>query len=333
MNSFTIVFFGSTSDSVIALEQLTAHHTITCVVTQPPRPVGRNGIITSTPVQTWAQSHTIPFLSFTSHQEKSWEYENEQTVIDTLEPFTPELIVSASYGQKIPSKTIADAKLGGINIHPSILPRWRGADPVPWAMIAGDHQTGVTLVTLTEEFDKGKLVAQKKVPIRDSDYPDPLRSALFTMGAELLITTLKEIKGDSFENTVKNQEASSYARKFSRIDGYMPWGLLQSAMDKESHARVEQFAEVPLIRDYLKYTLAHEAEPFLGSILERFFRALSPWPGMWTQLPIISGDTVAEKRLKILSCTLSVKGELVLNTVQLEGKTAVPFAQFKAAYL
>lgn len=328
-----IIFFGSTSDSVIVLDALAEHHAVACVVTQPPRPVGRNADLTPTPVQEWAQSHTIPFLSFASNQEKSWEYEDEQTVIDTLEPFTPELIVSASYGQKIPSKTINNARLGGINIHPSILPRWRGADPVPWAMIAGDHQTGVTLVTLSEEFDKGKLVAQKKVPIRDSDYPDPLRSTLFSIGAELLVTTLKEIKGDSFEHTVTNQEVSSYARKFSRTDGYMPWELLQSAMSTESHETIQQFAAVPLVRDYLKFTIAHETEPPIGIILERFFRALSPWPGMWTQLPITSGDTIVEKRLKILSCTLSAKGELRLNTVQLEGKTPVPFTQFKAAYL
>ncbi len=328
-----IIFFGSTSDSVIVLEQLAAYHTIACVVTQPPRPVGRNGSITPTPVQAWAEHHSIPCLSFASHPEKPWEYENEQTVIDTLAPFTPELIVSASYGQKIPSKTIQGAKLGGINIHPSILPRWRGADPVPWAMIAGDHQTGVTLVTLTEEFDKGILVAQKKLPIRTDDYPDPLRTTLFTMGAELLDTTLKEIKGDSFEHTVKNQEVSSYARKFSRTDGYMPWELLVCGMRSDSHDKIQQFAAVPLVRDYLKFTVTHEAEQSIGIILERFFRALSPWPGMWTQLPITSGDTIVEKRLKILACTLSANGELILNTVQLEGKTPVPFAQFKAAYL
>lgn len=337
-----ILFFGSTDDSVLVLQaihQKTAgsHAMHICaVVTQPPRPVGRKGIITPTPVQVWAQSHEIPFLTFPSSQEKSWEYENEDTVITALQPFQADLILSASYGQKIPSKTIADAKYGGLNIHPSLLPRWRGADPVPWAMIAGDHQTGVTLVTLSDSFDQGALVNQKKHPITPEDLSDPLRTTLFDIGAQMFVETIENFKGGSFENNIKNQEKSSYARKFHKQDGYIPWELMQESMQKEPGSMnidawkliAQQYPDVKLFEEYIKHCQGDDPSKPLGIIFERFFRALTPWPGIWTQ--ITAGTSV--KRMKILSCHLSPTSLLVLDTVQLEGRTPVPYVQLADAY-
>ncbi len=344
-----ILFFGSTTDSVLVLDAIygktAGTHTlnIIAVVTQPPRPVGRKGIITPTPVQMWAEEHHISVLSFPSNSEKSWEYENEQSVIAALQPFQADLLLSASYGQKIPSKTIADAPFGGLNIHPSILPRWRGADPVPWAMIAGDHQTGVTLVTLSESFDKGKLVQQKKVPILDSDLADPLRTKLFGIGATLFLDTISEFKGGSFEETVKNQEVSSYARKFHKQDGYIPWELLQETMQQEPGAMnleawkqiQAQYPDVPLFKSYITYQHGDDPNSPLGVIFERFFRALSPWPGLWTTIQVKSNSSaeMQQKRVKIIGCHVTSSSLLSIDTVQLEGKTPTTFLQFKEAYL
>lgn len=344
-----ILFFGSTEDSVIVLNSIHGStagvHTLNvcAVVTQPPRPFGRKKTITPTPVQLWAQSHTVPFLSFASGTEKSWEYENEETVITTLQPFQADLILSASYGQKIPSKTIADAKYGGLNIHPSLLPRWRGADPVPWAIIAGDHQTGVTIVTLSEAFDQGKLVCQKKLSITHEDTSDPLRTKLFEMGAKMFVETLEQWKGDPFEDTVKNQEKSSYARKFHKQDGYLPWELLQESMQKEPGSMsldawkliLQQYPDVKLFEDYIKHAQGDDPSLPLGTIFERFFRALNPWPGIWTTIGIKNPNngTKEERRVKILECHLSPTSLLVLDRVQLEGKNPVSFDQFKSVYL
>lgn len=289
-----ILFFGSTTDSVLVLDKL-PQGGICAVVTQPPRPIGRNQEITPTPVELWAKEHTIPVLTFQSNKEKSWLYENEQTVIDTLEPFQADLIVSASYGQKIPSKTIADAAFRGLNIHPSILPRWRGADPVPWAILDGDKQIGVTIVTLSEQFDEGKIIAQQKIPILDTDMSDPLRTRLFDIGATLLAQLLHENKGGAFDGPTQKKSDSPYARKLTRQDGFEPWEQLQLAMTTPQDA----------------------------SRIDRKFRAFMPWPGLWTQ--------VCEKRLKIISCHLS-NSSLILDTVQLEGKQPVSFDQFASAY-
>jgi methionyl-tRNA formyltransferase len=299
-----IIFFGSTTDSVIVLQQLTS---IVAVVTQPPKPFGREKIITPTPVETWAKAHDLPVLSFGSNPEKPWMYENEQTVIDALEPFQADLIVSASYGQKIPSLLITHAKYGGLNVHPSILPRWRGADPVPWAILTGDHQTGVTVVTLADKFDQGKIVAQKKIPIENTDTSDPLRTKLFELGAKLLVDSLPDyLSGKNKGHPQATDHSFPYAHKFTRDDGFVAWEKITDAMNNAAS----------------------------GKEIERKFRALIPWPGMWTTIRIMNHESgiMEEKRLKILSCHLSPVSSLIIDTVQLEGKTPVPYSQFMSAY-
>jgi methionyl-tRNA formyltransferase len=285
-----IIFFGSTTDSVLVLSRLDQ---IICVVTQPPRPVGRKQIVTPTPVEEWAKKQKIPVLSFPHQKDKPWLFENEQTVIDTLQPFTADLLISACFGQKIPIQTIRSAKLGGLNVHPSLLPKWKGADPVPWAILAGDHQTGVTIVTLEERFDEGKIIAQQKYPITDRDTSDEVRSKLFEIGAELLVENLLDYS--SGKNSGKAQKSSStpFARRLTRKDGFISW---------------------------------EEFHPLLISntdLLDRKLRAFSPWPGIWT---VVKMKNAAKKRLKLIALKPSI-------IVQLEGKKPVPYEQFAKAYL
>lgn len=307
----TILFFGTTDDSVIVLEKLasTKNVTIAAVVTQPPRPIGRDQIITPTPVETWAKAHTIAVLSFDSDPEKPWLYKNEQQVIDALQPTTPDVLISASYGQKIPWDTICAAPFGGINVHPSILPHWRGADPVPWAIMQGDHQIGVTVVTLSQTFDEGKILAQEKIPLTPEDTSDPLRTKLFTIGADLLADALPLV----FTRKIKPKDMHMpdpkppYARKFTRDDGFEPWDRLNQSITEGTDA----------------------------DRIDRKFRALDPWPGVWTKIYISENNetnkTTIEKRLKILKLHLSNR-KIIIDEVQLEGKKPTTWEQFNSAY-
>ncbi|MDP1723047.1 MAG: methionyl-tRNA formyltransferase [Candidatus Gottesmanbacteria bacterium] len=313
MQTVKIIFFGSTDDSVIVLSALYAlvigppaggwSLEIACVVTQPPRAVGRKQTMTPTPVEAWAKEHIIPVLSFASAAEKSWAYADEHQVIDTLQPFKADLIVSACYGQKIPQKTIRDAAFGGLNVHPSLLPRWRGADPVPWALFSGDHQTGVTVVTLSDTFDTGTIIARKKMSITDTDTSDPLRTKLFTLGAELLAKYLPSyLDHKPVTRHSSPPSPSPYARRLSRDDGFESWEAIQKAF----------------------------IDPNEAQRLDRKFRAFFPWPGVWTTIQVKS----EEKRLKILSLHLQpTTYNLQFDTVQLEGKNPVSWTQFQDAYL
>lgn len=304
-----ILFFGSTSDSIIVLKKLSTVNseliTLSAIVTQPPRPVGREKTITPTPVEQWAKEHAITLLTFESNPEKPWLYADEQLVIDTLQPVAADIIISASYGIKIPTATITAARFGGINIHPSILPHWRGADPVPWAILSGDHQIGVSITTLTESFDEGKILAQEKIPITSSDTSDPLRTKLFSIGAELLIDILpRYIEGklkttSQLTDTPGKGVTIQYARKFKREDGFEAWETLFQAMNEGTDA----------------------------ARIERKYRALHPWPGIWTEIPLND-----KKRLKILKLHED-NGKIVIDDVQLEGKKPVSWEQFKNAYL
>lgn len=300
MDTINVLFFGSTDDSVIVLEKIAGikNITIAAVVTQPPRPVGRDQTLTPTPVEEWAKAHHIAFLSFAASAEKSWQYQNPQQVVDALQPIQADLIISASYGQMIPAETIASAKYGGLNIHPSILPRWRGGDPVPWAIMTGDHQIGVTVVALSPTFDAGEIYAQEKIPIEPTDTSDPLRTKLFTIGADLLAALLPQyLRGKAKPlPTHKETEKPPYAKRFTRDNGFEAWEIVQSAITQGTDA----------------------------DRIERKFRALHPWPGLWS--------TVNGKRLKLLSLHIA-DGKLVPDEVQLEGKKPVPWMQFKTAHL
>lgn len=305
-----ILFFGSTSDSVIVLEKL-AHiknATISAVVTQPPKPIGRDQIITPTPVETWAKNNSITVLAFDNDPQKPWKYTNEQVVIDALQPIAADVLISASYGQMIPWETISAAQFGGINIHPSILPHWRGADPVPWAIMNGDHQIGVSVVTLSKTFDEGKLLAQEKIPIDSHDTSDPLRTKLFAMGADLLAEVLPLV----FTGKIKAKDMHMpdpkppYARKFTRDDGFEPWERLALSATEGTDA----------------------------DVIDRKFRALDPWPGLWTKVTHIQSFKIIgadEKRLKIRKLHLS-NAKIIIDEVQLEGKKPTTWEQFNAAY-
>lgn len=279
-----ILFFGSTPDSVIVLESLEG---VVAVVTQPAKPVGREKILTPTQVELWAKKHNLPVLSFATHPDKPWLYEHEQQVIDTLQPFKADLIISASYGVKIPWDTIKSTPYGGINIHPSLLPRWRGGDPVPWAILSGDHQIGVTVQTLGEQFDRGTYLSQKKIPILPNDTSAPLRSKLFRIGAEALAALLPDFIAHYPPKQKKQKDQKQpYARRLKRDDGFEPWEQLLAPQEAER--------------------------------INRKFRALHPWPGLWTMF--------GGKRLKILE----FRHEPL--TVQREGKNPVSWEQFKKTF-
>jgi methionyl-tRNA formyltransferase len=314
-----IVFFGSTSDSVIVLNAMYAStdykSSLKAVITQPPKPEGRKQIITPTPVAIWATQHTIPCLTFATQKDKPWIYENIETVNNEINHLAPDILISASYGQKIPQQAVELAKFGGVNVHPSLLPRWRGTDPLPWTILSGDTETGVSVVTLSETFDDGKIIAQQKIPVPPNGSPDEIRAYLFTLGAKLLTTTLPLYVAGTKKGLDQDQSQKTYARRLTREDGFIPWEVCQKAMQGEQIAPEHQPTILPF------------AHTVLPDAITRAIRALSPWPGVWTTVDI-KGKNI---RLKILRAHTE-KNRCVLDVVQLEGKKPTPYTQFASAY-
>lgn len=338
MNSIKTIFFGSTDDSVIVLDRIWGLEIsdwrleISAIVTQPARPVGRDKIVTPTPVAVWAKKHGITFLTFQSNPEKPWLYQDESLVTESLSTCKADLVISACYGERIPNHVIHAARFGGVNVHPSLLPRWRGGDPVPWAILAGDRQTGVSVVTLEESFDKGMLLGQRKLPISAGDFPDDLRTRLFTLGAKFLVDVLPDVISKKYIKKSTPAEKTSettqpYARRFSREDGFIPFELIDSARRGIELPSIQNFSTVTIIRTALEQS--EETQIRLPELIERAYRAFSPWPGIWTTIDI-KGE---QKRLKLLDASLdSSDHALHIKTVQLEGKTPVSWEQFVKAY-
>jgi methionyl-tRNA formyltransferase len=334
-----ILFFGSTTDSVIVLNKLiNSSYKPIAIVTQPKRAVGRHQTLTPTPVEIAGTENEIPVYHFETVRDKPWIYENEEEVVKQLLPLNPELILSASYGQKIPQEIIKSAKYGGLNIHPSRLPRWRGTDPVPWTILAGDTETGATIVTLSDTFDQGLILAQEKIKITDFDLPDHLRSRLFQIGAELLIKKFdKNIS--NLDLFIKDQfndlkvESPTYARRLTREDGYIPWELLNAGITGKPYSisEVEQFNNLTILR-YLNDKINLKVSD-ITYFINKMCQALNPWPGVWSNIKIqIPNSKFQIRRIKILNTHIE-NDKLMIDSIQLEGKKPVNYQQFKKYYL
>ncbi len=293
-----IVFFGSSTDSVIVLDELHKKFPVSCVITQPAKPVGRKKIITPTPVELWAKKQTIPILSFPQDTKNSWKFENDEDVVNSIETFKSDLIVTACFGQKIPAELIENTPHGAINVHPSLLPRWRGGDPVPWTILAGDAQTGVTIVTVTKKFDDGKILAQKKIPVTEKISPHELRTELFTLGAHLLIEIIPDYISGKNKGVEQKRGDVTIARRLTRDDGFIQWNELVTALENNDVK------------------------------IERKFRAFFPWPGLWTKISI-HGQDKRIKILKLFPLTVQLEGKKPVDfetfkKAYLQEKTTAP---------
>lgn len=268
-----IIFFGSTDDSVTVLSTLTTSYPVCAVVTQPPKPIGRKKVITATPVELWAKEKKIPLFTFPNNPKQPWRFANDEDVTNALSSFHPDLLVTACFGERIPAKLIERAPHGGINVHPSLLPRWRGTNPIPWAILAGDAHTGVTIATMTVHFDDGRILSRKKIPLTQKDMPDELRKKLFTMGADLLLTTLPDYLSGKNKGVPQKNEGVTVARRLRRDDGFVPWNEFFESIQNNPQR------------------------------LDTRLRAFSGWPGVWTRAPF-------NKRLKLIALSPSPRVQL-----------------------
>ena len=298
-NQLKIAFFGTPEYSLLVLNNLfETGLTIVCIVTKPLRPVGRKQEMTQTPVAQWAKQHQIPLLTPPADKTKPWLFADEVSATDEILKFKPDILITADYTQKIPLNLIKQVKFGGLNIHPSLLPAYRGPAPVPWAIINGETETGVTILTLSQQLDSGTIIAQEKEPILPADKTPDLLFRLFEKGADLLIKVLPGYISQypNLQRTTHLPNLQpSYLPRLTRDHGFESWINIKQAIKNGSYA----------VR------------------IERKWRAFHPWPGLWTQVKIHG----QKKRLKILSINLkpatNLSDNLQLDEIQLEGKQPV----------
>lgn len=211
-----IVFMGTPDFAVGALRALKeAGHEVTAVVTQPDRPKGRSRELQGTPVKLCAQEYGIPVFQ----PEKIRTPE----AVEELRSYGADVFVVAAFGQILSEEILQMPRYGCINIHASLLPKYRGAGPIQWAVINGEKETGITIMQMDRGIDTGDILFQRKVPIAPHETGDSLFVKLAQMGAELIVEALSEIEKGKVSPVKQDEEQSSYAKMLDKSMGKIDW--------------------------------------------------------------------------------------------------------------
>ena len=213
-----VAFFGTPAFAVPTLERLVnSHHQVVGVITQPDKPRGRGQQMTDGPVKSLAVSLRLPVL-----QPQKLARDQFEAAFAALEA---DIGVVAAYGKILPDWLLAAPRLGLINVHASLLPKYRGASPVHRAVINGDAETGVTIMRVVKELDAGPMLAAAIVPIGIDDTTTIVESMLAIRGADLLVETLDAIEGGTARETPQDASLVTYAPKLTKQEGLVDWTL------------------------------------------------------------------------------------------------------------
>jgi methionyl-tRNA formyltransferase len=305
-----VVFIGTSPFGAPALQRLYDHpdHSIASVISQPDRPAGRQMKLLPCPIKELAMK-----LHMTVFQP---EKINQKSAIDQIRYLKPDVIIVAAYGQIIPKAILDIPQYGCLNIHGSILPRYRGAAPIQRAIEERERESGVTIMWMDEGLDTGDILLIKKTKIKDDDNSQTLHDRLAEMGAEALLEAFKLIEKGKAPRVKQDSSLSTYAKKLKKEDGKIDWS--KSKRDLDSH-----------------------------------IRAMTPWPSAYTWVPdgadqkmlkvfsiILSrsakgkpGEVVKVDSHGILvACGGERGGGLLLREVQMEGKKRMHAADFARGF-
>lgn len=234
-----IVFLGTSSFAVPPLLAIAEEHDIPLVITQPDRPAGRAGRLRPPPVKEEALRLGLPVVQP--------ERVNSERAIAAIEGASPELIVVAAYGQLLKPRLFSIPRYGTVNIHASLLPAYRGAAPVNWAIMNGERVTGITTFLIDAGMDTGDILLKRPLSIGEDETAGELEARLAGLGAEAIMETIEGLASGRLRPTPQPDEGASLAPRLSRDDGRIDWG--------------RPAAEI-----------------------HNLVRGTNPWPGAWTEL-------------------------------------------------
>jgi methionyl-tRNA formyltransferase len=236
-----IVFFGTPEFAVPSLEGLIASpHTVVGVVTQPDRPRGRGQRVTDSPVKAVAREHGLPILQPARLRDPE--------VMAALSAWCPELGVVAAYGKLIPLEMLQLPRLGMINVHASLLPKYRGAAPVHRAVINGESETGVTIMRMVVALDAGAMLAKVTRPIGPDETSDVVERDLARLGVAALLQVIEQLARGTAREEAQDEAAASYAVRLTKDEGLIDWALTAAAI----HNRVRGLHPWPHAYTYLQ---------------------------------------------------------------------------------
>lgn len=227
-DSLRVVYMGTPDFAVPALRALIdSHHEVVGVFTQPDRKSGRGKKVRQTPVKKAAVEHDIPVF-----QPESVKTDEAAQELAALEP---DVTVVAAYGQILPKRILELPRLGSLNIHASLLPEYRGAAPINWALVRGETETGVTMMKMDEGLDTGPILTAESVEVPELMTAQELHDVLAELGAKMIVETLDKYAAGQLEPTPQDDSESSYASMLSKEDGRVDWE--KTAKEVADHIR------------------------------------------------------------------------------------------------
>ena len=293
-----VVFMGTPDFAVPTLEALIKNHEVVGVVTQPDKRKGRGKAMAFSPVKEKALEYEIPVYQPVKVREEEF--------VETLRELNPEVIVVAAFGQILPESILNMPEYGCINVHASLLPKYRGAAPIQWSIIDGEKETGVTIMYMEKGLDTGDMIEKVVVPIDAKETGESLHDKLAAAGGPLLLEVLDKLKAGTAVRTPQKDEDSCYAKMLTKELGKIEW-----------------------TRD--------------AASIERLIRGLNSWPSAYTSfhdktLKVWDADVEAGSSdaqpgtvVKVTSDAVYVQtgeGILKLNEVQIQGKKRMPVKAF-----
>ena len=268
MTNLRLIFMGSPDFAVPTLAALLrAGHHIACVYAQPPRAAGRGQRLRPTAVHAFAEAHGLDVRT-----PRTLKEEDAQRAFAAL---AADAAVVAAYGLILPPAVLAAPRLGCFNVHGSLLPRWRGAAPIQRAILAGDAETGVTIMQMEAGLDTGPMLLSQAVPITPTATAASLHDTLATLGAELMVAALEGVAAGTSRAVKQPEQGVTYAPKLERDEGRLDWR--QPAAD-----------------------------------LDRRVRAFDPWPGAWFE---VAGERIKVLSAAIASVDPVLPGTVTPGTV------------------
>ena len=233
-----IVFMGTPEFAVPCLKELIdSGENVQAVLTQPDKPKGRGYKLTPPPVKELALTHNIPVYQ----PESLKKGENAQKTIEILKSLSPDIIVVVAYGKILPKEVLDIPKHFCINVHASLLPKYRGAGPIQWSVLNGETETGVTTMVMAEGLDTGDMLMKASLKIGENETASELHDRLSELGAKLLVDTIEAVKSGDFTRTVQNDEESNYAPMLSK--DLCPIDFSKSA--REIHNQIRGLSDWP----------------------------------------------------------------------------------------
>ena len=302
-----IVFMGTPNCAAVTLEGLLeGPDPVVGVVTRPDRPAGRGQKTISSPVRKVAEKHQKPVLTP--------ERIRDSGFLETLKGWAPNLIVVVAYGRILPRSILDLPSQGCVNVHYSLLPKYRGAAPITWALVNGEEMSGVTTMRLVEQMDAGPILLQEEVPVATGETTASLEAKMTLVGAQLLLETIRGLKEGRIKDNPQREAEASHAPILKKEDGQIDW----SQPAKEIERRVRAFTPWPSAYTYWKKQLIkvhraelvnEEARTSPGEVVR------ADREGLWvaTGQGVLSLQDVQQENRKRMSAAEFVRGARIKN--------------------